>query len=232
MTKDEAIQKLLYAAAGEIGYSEKAGKENKYAEYLTKLKTYYNGAKWSPGWGCDWCEIFVDYMFAKTFGNTIGRQMVYQPEKSLGAGCTHSANYYIKNKAWTTNPSKGYQGYLGKRGNEYHTGIVESFTATTVTMIEGNVTDSSNPKAPTKVRRVTRPRSEFSGFGIPNYALVVNETPTPEKPNVEKRIDAEVTKLSVMAKNVLKGKYGNGATRKKNLGEYYDPVQFIINKSL
>ena len=226
MTKDDAIKKLLNSASGEVGYKAKAGKENKYAEYLTKLD-YYNGPKWAPGWGCDWCDIFVDYMFLKVFGNPIGRQMIYQPEKSLGAGCGFSAGYYSKNNAWSTTPEVGAQGFLGTANDIYHTGIVESFNSSSVTMIEGNAGGGDG-----QVMRVTRSRKDFYGFGIPNWSLVVNEAPTPDRPDLNKKIDALTYKLGELAKGVLQGKYGNGGERVKKLGAYYDAVQFIVNEVL
>ena len=224
MTKSEAINKLVNAAAGEIGYKAKKGKENKFAAYLDSIPNYYNGPKNAEGWGADWCDIFVDYMFLKTFGNPQGRKMLYQSEKSAGAGCEFSANYFANNGALSPDPQKGAQGFLGKRGDEYHTGIVESYDATTVTMIEGNAGGGNG-----EVKRITRNRSEFSGFGIPNWGLVVNSTPEPA-PEIEKRIDSIAFQLAEKAKGVFRGEYGNGTDRVRRLGQYYDPVQWIVNK--
>lgn len=226
MTKKEAIDKVVNAAAGELGYKALAGRENKYAEYLDSITNYYNGKKNSKGWGAEWCDIFVDYMFLKTFGNPTGRLMIYQPEKSLGAGCRFSADYYIQNKAWTTTPERGMQGFIGKRGSESHTGIVESVSGNKVTMIEGNAGGGNG-----MVKRNTWLISDFSGFGIPDYSRVVNNKETTDT-TTNQRIDSIALILSTKAKEVMQGKYGNGSTRVKRLGEYYDPVQWIINRAL
>ena len=50
--------------------------------------------------------------------------------------------------------------------------------------------------------------------------------------NVDKKIDEVSASLAEKAKGVLAGKYGAGAAREKALGEYYQPVQFILNKVL
>lgn len=226
MSKEKAIEALLKAARAEVGYTAKAGKENKYAEYLTKLGNYYNGAKWAEGWGCDWCDIFVDYMFLKVFGNPTGRKMLYQPEKSLGAGCGYSANYFINNKAWSSTPVVGSQGFLGTRGDEYHTGIVSKISGNMVTLIEGNA-GGGNGKV---VERAWDIKS-FSGFGIPDYSLVTTD-PEPTPAPVKTSIDNIASELAKKAKGVLNGEYGNGKTRVEKLGVWYEPVQWIINKHL
>ena len=226
MTKDEAIKKLLEAAAKEIGYASSVGKNNKYAKYMDSVTNYYNGKKN----GFDWCEVFVDYMFLVTFGNPKGRLMVRQPEKSLGAACPYSANYYIKAGAWSSKPEKGAQAFLGKRGDEYHTGIVESFTSSTVTLIEGNAGGGNG-----KVMRRTWNISNFSGFGIPDWSQVAEVTPSPSPapkkntPVTAKDIERIASEIGYKAINVLRGVYGK--ERKAKLGEWYDPVQWVINKA-
>lgn len=177
MTKAEAIKKVLSLASNEVGYAAKTGKENKFGQYLDNLKNFYNGKKTAPGWGADWCDIFVDAIFTQAFGNPTGRLMLYQPEKSLGAGCPYSARYYKNNKAWTTTPQKGAQIFFGTPGDEYHTGIVEDVDARFVYTIEGNAGGGNG-----KVKRCTyyRTANFISGYGIPNWSLVAKSAPDPE----------------------------------------------------
>jgi len=72
------ISKLIATAKAELGYLEKASNHllydktanagnanyNKYAYELDKIGNIYNGKKN----GYDWCDIFVDWCFIKTFG--------------------------------------------------------------------------------------------------------------------------------------------------------------------
>lgn len=222
-SRDEAIKAVIRNARKEIGYKASSGKENKFGHYLDGIPGYYNGKKTSKGWGADWCDIFVDAIFLQTFGNPTGREMLYQPTKSLGAGCPYSANYFIKYGAWSTTPHVGDQGFLGKRGDEYHTGIVVKVSGKEVTLIEGNAGGGNGAV----MERVWN-KSEFSGFGTPDYEMVVKEGPiTPEQ-----SIDAITEELNLLAKGVIAGKYGSGSDRVKKLGIWYTPVQWIINKHL
>lgn len=226
MNKDEAINKLIAKASSFIGYKAESGKRNQFAKYLDNITNFYNGKKD----GFDWCECFVDAIFTMTFGNPTGRKMIYQPEKSLGAACPYSANYYIKNNAWTKTPKRGYQAFLGKRGDEYHTGIVESVNGNIITLIEGNAGGGVGA-----VMRRKWNISEFSGFGIPNYSLVTTEDVKPEKPKSKVVTVKDVNdKCDILASKVvdtLRGKNGSGSkVRKEKLGEWYEPVQFIINQ--
>ena len=148
--------------------------------------------------------------------------MLYQPEKSLGAGCPFSANYFIKYGAWSSTPHVGDQGFLGKRGDEYHTGLVVKISGNAITLIEGNA-GGGNGQVMERVWSL----SEFSGFGTPDYDMVVNDTPDPKK--TIKEIAAD---LGDKAQGVLDGKYGNGQARVSQLGDYYEPVQWIVNKYL
>lgn len=53
-----------------------------------------------------------------------------------------------------------------------------------------------------------------------------------ENSNTNNEIDKICASLSEKAKDVLAGKYGTGTARQKALGEYYTPIQFILNKAL
>lgn len=178
MIADEAIKLVLDLARSEIGYHEKAsyaqlndktansGGSNwtKYAEYLDSFAGFYNG----PKNGYPWCDVFVDFLFVKTFGEELGRKMLFQPMKSLGAGCLYSAQYYKDAGRWhRTSPKPGDQIFFSYSSGEYsHTGIVEEVTADTVTTIEGNTSD--------QVARRTYNIKDYGivGYGTPDWKLV------------------------------------------------------------
>ena len=177
MTAQEAIKQVLDLARSEIGYHEKASNNQlndktpnsgganytKYAEYLDSFAGFYNG----PKNGYPWCDVFVDYLFVKTFGEKLGREMLCQPMKSMGAGCLYSAQYYKDAGRWhRTSPNPGDQIFFSYSSGEYsHTGIVEEVKGNTVTTIEGNTSD--------QVARKTYSINDFGivGYGTPKWNL-------------------------------------------------------------
>lgn len=174
MTVEQAINKLVKWAKDQVGYKATYYKKNKYAQLLDGINGFYNGKKN----GFDWCDCFCDAGFVTNFGAELGRKMIYQPLKSLGAGCPYSANYYIANKAWYKNPQKGDQIFFGKRGDEDHTGLVIDFDSKYVYTVEGNTGGGNGTVAS---RKYARTSSWISGYGRPNWSLVAN-APAPEPP--------------------------------------------------
>lgn len=177
MTVQQAIEKVLDLARSEVGYHEKASNSQlddpsansggsnwtKYAEYLDSFAGFYNG----PKNGFPWCDVFVDYLFVKTFGEKLGREMLCQPEKSMGAGCLYSAQYYQQAGRWHKNaPQPGDQIFFSYSPGEYsHTGIVEAVGFDTITTIEGNTSDSVGR------RTYNIGNASIAGYGTPNWKL-------------------------------------------------------------
>lgn len=154
-------EKLIATAAAEIGYKEGTGNQNKYAEYFdTQLPEFYNTKKN----GNPWCDIFVDWCFVQSFGDT-GRKMLYQPEKSCGAGCTWSRKYYMDNGAFHDDPQVGDQVFFGTDEEAVHTGIVRCVRSDGIDVIEGNSSD--------KVQTVSYrfKGANICGYGRPNWSL-------------------------------------------------------------
>lgn len=185
MTIDEARARVLDIARAEIGYREKAtnaqlddptanaGTKNytKYARELDALGDYYNGRKQ----GYEWCDVFVDFCFFAAFGPDVGRRMICQPLRSLGAGTGYSARYYKNAGRWSDTPEPGDQIFFQSGGKICHTGLVETVNAAHVTTIEGNSAD--------QVRRCryARGNTRIAGYGRPDWSLVA-DVPVPETP--------------------------------------------------
>lgn len=185
MTKEEAIKAVVSLAEAEVGYHEKASNASlddptgnaggnnwtKYARDLDNVADFYNGKKN----GYAWCDIFVDWLFVQCFGAEKGRQMLYQPEQSAGAGCLYSAGYFKQANAFhRTNPRVGDQIFFSYSPGEYsHTGIVVDVNGNTITTVEGNTSDS--------VGRRTYETSNYSiaGYGTPNWQLAVEDWEKP-----------------------------------------------------
>lgn len=180
-------EKLISTAEDQVGYigkrsnsqldeykSNTPGKYNKYARDLDALGDFYNGKKN----GYDWCDVFVDWCFVHTFGREVGQKMLYQPEKSCGAGTKFSRDYYKNNGRLFSSPEKGDQIFFGDSSSIWHTGIVVKVVDGFVHTVEGN---AGNPSAVRAGRYVIGGKN-IKGYGRPDWSLVPRETPdSPEK---------------------------------------------------
>lgn len=176
--------KVIAVAEAEVGYLEKetnknlysktgnAGDENytKYAyEFDTKYPKFYNGKKN----GYAWCDIFVDWCLVKAFGVYPALDLLGQPLKSCGAGCTWSAKYYKQIGCFHTTPKVGDQIFFkDSSGDPCHTGLVYKVTSSTVYTIEGNTSSAkgvvANGGAVAK-KSYSRNYSRIYGYGRPKY---------------------------------------------------------------
>lgn len=97
-------------------------------------------------------------------------------------------------------------------GSPDHVGIVEKVDGNTITVIEGNYSNS------VKRRTIAVNGKTIRGYGVPKYdAEPVEATKT----------------ITQLAREVLKGKWGNGSARKANLtaaGYDYNAVQKEVNR--
>lgn len=178
-------RKVIALALAEVGYLEKksaeqldnqtanAGSANytKYARDLDALGDFYNGHKQ----GYAWCDVFVDWLFVKCFGEAAALKLLCTKPKSSGAGCTYSLNYYIAAGQYHKRgerPEVGDQIFFGAVGNSNHTGIVYKVDDTTVYTVEGN-TSGADGVVPNggAVCKKSYPRSYsgIAGYGRPAY---------------------------------------------------------------
>ncbi|GAA0392727.1 hypothetical protein Acor_16950 [Acrocarpospora corrugata] len=137
--------KLLDAARQELGYTVAHGKNSKYGTW------YAAGA--SAGFAhAPWCDSFVSWA-ASTAGVT----------KSVGkfAHTPDHQAWFKTQKAWSAQPQPGAVAFLKQ---DAQVGIVEQAADGRVTTIEA---------LHGKVQRVTRPESDFAGYGVPKQV----ETP-------------------------------------------------------
>lgn len=233
--------KVIAVAVAEIGYKEKKSNSNlddktanaggnnytKYArDFDQKYPQWYNGKKN----GYAWCDMFVDWCFLTAFGYAAALSLLCQPERSAGAGCTYSAGYYRnKGQFYTSNPKPGDQIFFGTSiSNCTHTGIVEKVVGSTVYTIEGNTSDC------VARRSYALGSSKIVGYGRPKYDAETGSStpapaPTPSQPSTGGKTVDE------LAKEVINGKWGNGADRKARLtaaGYDYSAVQNRVNAIL
>lgn len=183
--------KVVEIALNEVGYLEKASNKNlddktanagknnytKYARDLDNIAGFYNGKKQ----GFAWCDVFVDWCFFKAFGVDNAKRLLCQPNKSLGAGCKYSRNYYKNNGQHYTSPQVGDQifFYNSSKSDIAHTGIVYKVDKTYVYTVEGNTSSASgvvaNGGAVAK-KKYKRTYSRIAGYGRPKYDAEIIES--------------------------------------------------------
>lgn len=176
--------KVIDIALAEVGYLEKktnanlssktanAGYNNytKYANDFDKnYPTFYNGKKN----GYSWCDVFVDWCFVKAFGVKEALELLGQPTKSCGAGCSWSARYFKNINRFYKTPKVGDQIFFkDSSGDPCHTGLVYKVTATKVYTIEGNTSSASGVVAnggAVATKSYSRSYNRIYGYGRPKY---------------------------------------------------------------
>lgn len=189
---------IIKLAEGEVGYKEKPTNITKYAAEVDKnWPDFYNTRKQ----GAEWCDLFFDWLFLKSWGEATALKMLYQPKKSAGAGCPYSYNYYkAKGKVGKT-PKVGCQIFFGTGKTPTHTGLVYKVDGKKVYTIEGNKSNS------VKKCSYTIGSSSIFGYGYPDYdAEPAKVEPKKEEPKVSapaKTTTTKVTTYKVTAKNGL-----------------------------
>lgn len=200
-----SAKEILAVAAGEIGTIEKSKNNVKYNT------DYYGGAV--SGSQFDWCVVFIWWCFNKLNSTSIfcgGTKTAYVPY----------VDSYARKNGYTVAKSAMKAGDIliydwDGDGDGDHIGFCESVSGNTITAIEGN-TSGANGEG---VYRKTRSKADVLTVYRPPYAQGTS---------------SNVTKTSVydVAEDVIKGKYGNGNTRKKKLeaaGYNYNDVQKTVN---
>lgn len=193
-------QKVIKIALAEVGYLEKrtnsqlddktanAGYNNwnKYARDIDeKYPTFYNGKKN----GYSWCDIFVDWCFIQAYGVDAAKKLLGQPDRSAGAGCQYSANYFRRMGQFYTSPQVGDQVFFGNYGNEGHTGLVVAVNGDIITTVEGNTSGGSgvDSNGGGVFKKQYNIKTQYiPGYGRPNYSdnsSGTTSTPTPVTPS-------------------------------------------------
>lgn len=164
---EKATNADLYSKTGNAGY-------NNYTKYAydidTKYPNFYNGKKN----GYAWCDVFVDWCFIQAFGVENAKKLLNQLDKSLGAGCGYSANYFKQIRRFFTSPQVGDQIFFGSASNVKHTGLVYAVDRYKVYTIEGNTSGASgviaNGGGVCKKSYEINSNSIY-GYGRPNYDI-------------------------------------------------------------
>ena len=177
-----------------------------------KLMDYYNNfvyplidkdRKYKIKYSDDWCA-----MFCSVIAHKIGRTKDNFPFEVSVFYMTRNAK---RMGIFTTDLNKAQVNDLviydwKADGTLNHVGILQEIGKDYIKVLEGNYSNT------VKVRTVKMPNSEVYGYIKLNIGN-----------------DADIEQL---ARDVIKGLYGNGEERKKALGQYYNQVQERVKQIL
>lgn len=168
-----------------------------------------------------WCATFVSAVSIK-----VGYTDIIPTECS----CPRMIDLFKKLGAWnesdsrTPNPGDVIfydwddNGKGDTKGDSEHVGIVEKVVGDTITVIEGNYSNS------VKRRNIRVNGRYIRGYGVPKYDAV---------PVVNNPVQQPTKTITQIAREVLNGKWGNGSARKQaltNAGYDYNAVQKEVNR--
>ena len=207
--------KVVAQAQAWLGKNEADGSHKEIIDIYNSHKPLARGYKMK--YTDAWCSCFVSAVAIK-----LGYTDIIPTE----VGCGHHIDLFKAMGSWVEDESVtpkigwilfydwGDNGSGDNKGSADHVGIVEKVVGDTIHVIEGNYND-------TVKRRTLRVNSKYiRGYGVPKYAPEVTGEP----------VGKTITQI---AREVLKGKWGNGAERKNRLtaaGYDYNAVQKEVNR--
>lgn len=226
------VEKVIEIALNEVGYLEKsktaykknpdiiyektagAGQDN-ITKYGFEMHNLYPSIMDFPAF---WCDSWVDWCFYKAYGVCTAKSLLGGDFNDYTVA---SCQMYQKHDALYTNPKVGDQVFFTRNGKPsgcYHTGIVYQVDDTFFYTVEGNTSKASTVVSNGGgVARKKYALSQMKGktlFGRPKY-------------------DVPKKNLSEVVEAVLRGEYGNGATRRAKLtdeGWNYSIVQAEVTR--
>lgn len=219
MTEKQLREKAVNTAKAWEGCKESNGTHKQIIDLYNSVKPLPRG--YAVQYNDAWCATFVSAV-----GIAAGLSAIILRE----CGCGKMIELYKAAGRWQENdayvPSAGdvifydWQdtGKGDNTGNPDHVGIVCSVSNNTIRVIEGNKNNAVG------YRNLAVNGRYIRGYGLPNYASMATaeETKTPET----------TKSIADVAKEVIKGSWGNGTERKQKLeaaGYNYAEVQAAVN---
>ena len=213
--------KVLEQARAWLGRNEAAGTHKHIIDVYNAHKPLARGYK--VKYTDAWCSTFVSAVAIKC-----GYTDIIPTE----CGCQNHIELFKKIGCWIENenrtPKPGEiifydwddSGAGDNKGYSDHVGIVESVSGSKITVIEGNCDNA------VKRTYVTVNGKGIRGYGVPKYDAESGTATSKPTSTATKSVEA-------VAKEVLEGKWGNGADRQKKLeaaGYNYSAVQAKVNQ--
>lgn len=206
---------IIRQAQAWIGKRESNGTHREIIDIYNSHKPLARGYK--VKYTDSWCSTFVSAVAIKC-----GATGIIPTE----CGCEKHIQLFMKIGCWIENedriPNPGDiifydwqdNGAGDNRGHSDHVGIVEKVNGTSITIIEGNISNSVGR------RHIKANDKCIRGYGVPKY-------------NTQQA--APVKSVDEIAKEVIAGKWSTGEHRKELLkaaGYNYDEVQSRVNAIL
>ena len=207
--------KVVAQAQAWVGKKESNGSHKEIIDVYNSHKPLARG--YAVKYTDAWCSTFVSAVAIK-----LGYTNIIPTE----CGCEKHVQLFKNIGSWIENENRTPKagdiifydwednGSGDNRGNSDHVGIVEKVSGTTITVIEGNISNAVG-------RRTLQVNGRYiRGYGVPKYD---KEVVTTKKSNEE------------IADEVIAGKWGNGQERYDNLtnaGYDYNAIQTIVNQKL
>lgn len=205
--------KVVEQAKSWLGFKESNGTHKQIIDVYNSHKPL--ARNYAVQYTDHWCATFVSAVAVK-----LGYTDIIPTECS----CTKMIELFKKIGCWVEDDSRkpnpgdiifyDWQdsGVGDNKGSSDHVGIVEKVSGNTITVIEGNYSES------VKRRSIAVNGKYIRGYGVPKY-------------------DKEAAKKTVtqLAQEVIAGKWGTGTVRKQKLtaaGYDYEAVQAKVNELL
>lgn len=219
MTETQIRQKVVNQAKSWLGCKESDGSHRKIIDLYNSHKPL--ARSYAVKYTDAWCATFV---------SATSIACGYTDIMPTECGCGKMIELYQKLGRWEENdaykPEPGDvvfydwddNGVGDNKGASDHVGIVEKVVGTTITIIEGNCSNS------VKRREIQVNGRYIRGYGLPAFEKKATKEDTGAKLSVEE-----------IAKKVINGDYGNGVARKSKLeaeGYNYETVQAKVNEIL
>ena len=219
MTETQIRQKVVNQAKSWLGCKESDGSHRKIIDLYNSHKPL--ARSYAVKYTDAWCATFV---------SATSIACGYTDIMPTECGCGKMIELYQKLGRWEENdaykPEPGDvvfydwddNGVGDNKGASDHVGIVEKVVGTTITVIEGNCSNS------VKRREIQVNGRYIRGYGLPAFEKKATKEDTGAKLSIEE-----------IAKKVINGDYGNGVARKSKLeaeGYNYETVQAKVNEIL
>lgn len=147
---------VISIAKAEVGYHE--GYSNGHWNNNEKYADQVPGLAWA-NWQA-WCATFVSYCAYKA-----GAGALYP----CTASCATGVEWFKKDGRWSEYPAVGAQVFYGSGGGD-HTGLVVSYTADTITTVEGNTNTNGSAEGDGVYLKTRQRRDSYVyGYGYPRF---------------------------------------------------------------
>ncbi|MFD5057439.1 CHAP domain-containing protein [Streptomyces sp. NPDC058394] len=169
---------VIATARAEVGYRE--GKSGGHWNNKTKYAPAVPGLEWAD-WQA-WCATFVSWVALEA-----GAAHLFPRTASCAAG----VKWFKDRLQFSEYPAVGAQVFYGAGGGS-HTGIVVSYTADTITTVEGNTNTNGSAEGDGVYTRTRQRRDAYVyGYGYPDYPEGIksadpawaHKTPKPTAPS-------------------------------------------------